>query len=110
MSKSLEKLAEEIYKECLKDGEPVTKEEALEMAKMEMKAKDVKNYTQSSVEKKKVTRERKVDEEKKVIIEQLKNVVDCLSADATVKNEAEINFSYGENGYTIKLIKHRKKS
>ena len=34
------------------DGEPVTKEEALEMAEMEIKAKGIKNYVQSTPEKK----------------------------------------------------------
>ena len=34
-----EKLIQQIMKECEKDGEPVTKEEATEMAEMEIKAK-----------------------------------------------------------------------
>lgn len=37
--KSLNELATQIYNECLADGEPVTKAEALEMARMELGAK-----------------------------------------------------------------------
>jgi len=106
----IEKLAEQIYKEAIADGEPMTREEALEVAIMETNAKqNNKNYTQSTVEKKPSTKERKIDEDKKFIIEQLKNIVDCFTETAEVKNEAEINFSYCGNAYTIKLIKHRKK-
>lgn len=40
-----EKLINQIMKECEEDGEPVTREEAEEMAEMELKAKkDCKNY------------------------------------------------------------------
>ena len=68
MAKTLEQLAQEIYDECLADGDDVTKEEAFEMAEMEIKAKGIKNYVQSSVEKKKrKPKERKVDEEKKYL-------------------------------------------
>ena len=41
---TIEKLAEKIYKECLKEGEPVTMEEALEMAEMETKTKENRRY------------------------------------------------------------------
>ena len=106
----IEKLAEQIYKEAIADGEPMTREESMEVAIMEMSAKqNNKNYTQSTVEKKKVTKERKVDEDKKFILEQIKNVVDCFTETAEMKNETEISFGYCGNAYTVKLIKHRKK-
>ena len=106
----IEKLAEQIYKEAIADGEPMTREESMEVAIMEMSAKqNNKNYTQSTVEKKKVTKERKVDEDKKFILEQIKNVVDCFTETAEMRNEAEISFEYCGNAYTVKLIKHRKK-
>ena len=37
----LEKLTQEIFNECKKDGEPVTMAEARQMAEMEIKAKSV---------------------------------------------------------------------
>ena len=108
----LEKLAEQIFKECEKDGDPVTKEEALEMAKMELNAKEnCKNYTQSTKEKNvQKPRERKVDENKKLLITA---IAECLEdtdiSNIVVKNEAEISFTRLGNNYTVKLIKHRKK-
>lgn len=44
---TLEKLTAKIMKECEADGEPVTKEEAEEMAKMELKASGNRHYEQS---------------------------------------------------------------
>ena len=41
---TFEKLVLEIMKEAEADGEPITKEEAEEMAKMEMGAKEIKRY------------------------------------------------------------------
>lgn len=60
-----EKLAEKIMLECEKEGEPVTMEEALEMAEMEIKANGNRRYEKSDKPRKKSTRERKVDETKK---------------------------------------------
>ena len=109
MTKNLETLAEEIFKEAELEGEPVTKEEALEMAKMELGAKNIKNYTQSQVEKKpKAPRERKVDEENKRILADVKTLLEGIGAENTVmKTETEVSFLFGENNYTIKLTKHR---
>ena len=105
----IEKLAKQIMAECEKEGEPVTKEEALEMAKMEINAKG--HYEQNVSKKRKVTkRERKVDEEKlrflnafRADLEEVGAVVEML------KNEAQIDFAFGENSYTLKLVKHRQK-
>lgn len=53
-------------------------------------------------------RERKVDEDKKTLIEKLSEALkDCENV--SVKNEAEISFTFNENEYTLKLTKHRKK-
>ena len=51
-TKTIEQLAQEIYKEMFADGEEVTHEEALEMARMELGAKEIKRYEQSTVQKK----------------------------------------------------------
>ena len=107
----LEKLTNDIYKEMLADGEEVTLEEAREMAEMELKAKGIKNYVQSTVEKKpRKPKERKVDEEKKRILSDVKVLLEGLGAEIEgVKTETEIKFSFNENEYTIKLTKHRPK-
>ena len=64
-----EKLVKDIMKECEEDEEPVTREEAEEMAKMEMKTKEHKEYTKTGKPKqKRKPRERKVDNEKLEII------------------------------------------
>lgn len=109
MAKSLEKLADEIFKECEADGEPVTKEEALEMARMELGAKEIKNYTQSEPKKVvKAPKERKVDTEKLSILTEVRNViVEMGGKNISLKTETEVSFSYGENEYTLKLTKHR---
>ena len=115
-----EKLVEEIIAECQKNGEPVTLADAIEMAKMELGAKEIKNYTQSTPEKKKGKREIKPDEEKIEIIDLLNyclmniEVVDSNAtitiADVYVKNkQREILFNVGENEYSLILTKHRKK-
>lgn len=111
MKKTVEQLAKEIYKEMLADGEEVTEAEALEMAQMEIKAKGIKNYVQSSVEKKKrKPRERKVDEEKKYILLAVKNLLEDMGVEIdSVKTETEIKFKFNANDYTLKLTKHRPK-
>ena len=58
---TLEKLTAKIMKECEADGEPVTREEAEEMAEMEIKTGNIKRYEKSDAPRKKVTKERKVD-------------------------------------------------
>ena len=107
--KNLEKLALEIMAECERDGEPVTKEEALEMAKMEASDKETRRYEKSDTPRKKTTRERKVDEEKKNLFDYFRVLIESL-ADTdliSVKTESEIHFLHKENSYTLKLIKHR---
>ena len=46
----LEKLAKQIFDECAKDGEPISMEDALDMAKMELGAKEIKNILSNAVE------------------------------------------------------------
>lgn len=65
-----EKLIKQIMEEAEADGEPVTRSEAEEMADMEIKAKGIKNYAQAeTVKTEKRVRERKVDLDKKAILE-----------------------------------------
>ena len=81
-----------------------------EVAEMEKKARKIKNYVSSQEKhKKKVIKERKVDEEKKKLLNLCRIPIEGAGAvNVSVKNEAEFSFGFGENEYTIKLIKHRK--
>ena len=103
-----EKLIIKIMKEFEADGEPVTREEAEEIADLEIKAKTngERRYEQSKP-KNKTTKERKVDETKKhlfeIIIASLENEVE----NGSLKNEVEYSFDFGEDRYTLKLTKHR---
>lgn len=79
-----------------------------EVAEMEKKAKKIKNYVQTEKPRKKVNRERKVDEEKKKILNDIRVLIEGLGGqEVTMKNEAEVSFQFAENSYTVKLIKHR---
>lgn len=104
------KLVTEIMAECEADGETVTREEAEEMAKMEIGAKQIKRYEKSDNPKPRAPRERKVDVDKanliNEVIEMLRN---CNIEITEIKTGAEIKFSYNNNDYTFKLIKHRLK-
>ena len=104
-----EKLIKSIMAEAEKDGEPVTREEAEEMAEMELKAKaNTKHYEQSEKPRKKTTRTRKVDENKKHLLGCVKALFDDMGITIIdMKTETEIKFVYKGDGYTLKLTKHR---
>jgi hypothetical protein len=101
----VEKLIQEIMKDL-----KCNREDAEEVAKMELKAKGLKRYEQSDKPRKKVEKERKVDQEKKEIIDEL---VACINKNIgkvlEVKTETEIKMTYNDTEYTVKLIKHRPK-
>ena len=100
-----EKLINEILKEAEADGEPVTREEAEEMAEMEIKAKGIKNYVQTDVEKKaKKPREKKIDEDKKKIIEIIEKALTDNGYNAIIVN-VDKQIDFGE--FTVNLVKHR---
>ena len=104
-----EKLIAEIMKDFEADGEPVTREEAEEIADLEIKAKtNNRRYEQSKPKKTSTPKERKVDETKKhlfeIIIASLENEVE----NGSLKNEVEYSFDYLNERYTLKLTKHRK--
>lgn len=104
-----EKIIARIMKECEADGEPVTREEAEEMAEMEIKAKGIKDYTQAEEKKPHKKREVKKDPEKVAFI----NFLEYLLLTNDVKNvkivneQKEIAFTIGTNNYSLSLIKHR---
>lgn len=103
-----EKLVNEIMAEAEADGEPVTREEAEDMAKMELGAKEIKNYTQAQVEKTpRKAREKKIDEEKKSIIELLQKCLIENGYISAVITNVDKNIDFED--FTINLIRHRKK-
>lgn len=104
-----EKLIAAIMKECEKDGEPVTREEAEEMAEMEIKAGNIKHYEQSDKPRKPAKRERKIDPDKKYLLDLLISAVNAETCIKNIKTETEFSFEFGENEYSVKLIKHRPK-
>ena len=106
-----EKLVIEIMKEAQAEGEPVTMEEAEEMARMEMGAKNLRYETAEPTEKKeRKPKERKVDEEKKHLLSCIRVLLQGMGADDfAIKTETELEFIYNGNPYNIKLIKHRPK-
>jgi len=109
-----DKLAKQIMAECEKDGEPVTLDEALEMADMEIKSKkNCKQYVSDKTKKREIKpREKKIDEEKVEIIQTIAQNLDRTEFETTniqIKNiQREITFTVGENNYSVTLTKHRK--
>lgn len=105
-----DKLIERIMRECEKDGEPVTKEEAEQMAEMELRANENRHYEKSDKPRKASTKERKVDETKKRLLTNCRVLLEGMGAVVTsTKTETEIVFTFEEEKYSLKLIKHRKK-
>ena len=105
-----EKLIARIMKECEQDGEPVTREEAEEMAEMEIKViSNIKRYTSSDKKRKPAKKERKVDTDKKYLLNLLISAINQETCIKNIKTETEFSFEFGEDEYSVKLIKHRKK-
>lgn len=104
--KTRAQLIKEIMAEFAKEGEPVTEEEASEIADLEIKAKEnnVKHYERSTKPRDKPTRERKVDAEKLEILKKIQSTLeDCGFA---VNREREVALHFGN--YELKLIRHKK--
>ena len=87
------------------DDNDYTENEVVE--ELTKKAKSVKRYEQAEKPRKKTVKERKVDEEKKHLINILVTSLNGEVSNISVKNEAEISFICNKNSYTIKLVKHR---
>ena len=102
--KALEISRDEAIEMWLDDNDYIENEEAEALTE---KAKVIKRYETSDKPRKKVTKERKVDEEKKHLINILVTALGDEVRNISVKNEAEISFICNENSYTIKLVKHR---
>ena len=97
-------------KECADEGEPITREDAEQMAEMEINAREINNRGQAeptTAKKERKPRENKVDKDKHDLMNLLEECFIDYSPDR--KADTEINFAYGDAEYTLRLIKHRPK-
>lgn len=112
--------AEKLFKSVANDIDDGTDDEicsydVIDVIKIEHKAKENgadRHYVQS--EKPKVERkpkERKVDNEKALILDYLKKGLVLLTDSTTIvtENEVKLHFPYNESEYTVTLTKHRPK-
>jgi hypothetical protein len=111
----VEKLANQIMKECEADGEPVSYEDAKTMAEMEIKAKSQRNYTttEKSMKKKSKPRVTKVSDEKKAIFDNiLQNLDRCEGVSREniqiLKENKLISVQIGDTIIKIDSIEQRK--
>lgn len=104
-----EKLIKSIMADAEKEGEPISKADAEEIAEMEIKASGLKNYTMATPEKKKRTPPKK-DETKIAIITNIYNYIEPvlgLENLEIVNDQREISFRYCGADYSLTLTKHR---
>lgn len=107
-----EKLVKSIMKDAEADGEPLTREEAEEVAEMEMRAKGIHRHegNEPKPEKEKKARERRVDAEKGKILQTLSETLRSIGAEVTAtQTETKVDFDLNGVPYTLQLIKHRPK-
>lgn len=105
-----EKLILSIMKSAEADGEPISREEAEEMAEMEIKAKGITEYAQASEKKPRKKREVKKDATKITLIKRLADFMQEIATDVEVTNDQRtIEFVVMGENYSITLTKHRKK-
>lgn len=102
-----EKLIAQIMREAEADGEPLTREEAEEVAEMEIKAKGIKNYVSDVDKKTKAKRERKVDSEKLALLEMLAVGLEENEIEVEFENEVKLHFTHNGSKYSVTLTKHR---
>ena len=105
-----EKLILSIMKSAEADGEPISREEAEEMAEMEIKAKGITEYAQASEKKPRKKREVKKDATKIALIKRLADFMQEIATDVEITNDQRtIEFVVMGENYSITLTKHRKK-
>lgn len=111
--KDFDKLVDEIMRDMEKDGEPITRAEAEEMARMEIGAKEnAKHYERADAPKKAPSKPKvvKVSAEKTKIFE---DIVDFLAKDYDIVVEIpNKKVKIHENGknFTLDLVENRQKS
>lgn len=82
--------------------------ETPEMKQMEQKSKKLNRREKSTTPKKRNSRERKVDTEKKRILSNCKVLIEGMGGIVTkVTNETDFSFDFNDYHYTLKIIRHR---
>lgn len=76
---------------------------------MTEQAKKVGRHYEQKGERKKSTRERKVDDDKKIIMQSVQNSLSQIVQNLQSKTENECSFTYNGCEYSLKIIKHRPK-
>lgn len=72
-------------------------------------SKTKRTYIKSDKPRKVSSRERKIDETKKSLLAGFRIYIEGKGGIVTsIKNEVEVNFTFGDDDYTVKLTKHRK--
>lgn len=112
-----EKLIARILKECAEDGESITREEAEEMAEMEIRSNAMRRYEKSDAPRKPALRKHEPDIVKLELMSTIAQNIDRAYWDyeykvgqvRLVNPEREITFTVGDDEYSVVLIKHRKK-
>ncbi len=89
------------------EDEGYLENEVVEELTKKAKENRVNHDAKSDKPRKKTERVRKVDEEKKYLLNLLISAINSENCIDTVKNETEFSFTFGENSYSVKLIKHR---
>ena len=106
---TLEKLAKQIFDECAKEGEPITMEEAQEMAQMEINAKGIKVGARATEPKAEKERVRKENPTKEMVIHEIAALLPKFAEDIEILNVGKlISFRIGEEKYEIDLKQKRK--
>lgn len=92
----------------LADNDKIENEEQNALDKS---AKGKRRYEKSGDARKKSTKERKVDENKRDLLDFLRNELEMVEdlAIKGQKTETEVYFTYKNDEYTLKLTKHRPK-
>lgn len=95
--------AEQLWED---DQEDFIGEEGEEMTR---KAKEVKRYEKGDKPRAKAKKERKIDENKKYLLDIVHKALEPFVKITEIKTETEIKFVHNDEEYTIKLTKHRPK-
>ena len=110
---TLEKLAKQIFDECAKEGEPITMEEAQEMAQMEINAKGIKigaRAIEPKTKKEKKQRIAQVSQEKQDLFSLIWEVLSNYYENCEIlTNNKLISVQIGEKTFKIDIIEQRKK-
>lgn len=99
---------EKLIQDIMKDLD-CSREDAEEVAEMEIKAKGIKRYEKAEETKPRKKREIKLDEDKVKIINFLERVLtDSDALQVEIKNaQKEITFKFNGADYSLTLTKHR---